>query len=752
MEGMKKKNLLKIIRPLGILILASLSFFSQDLSELTGSRLIGEIFRQLTVFESKFYDYRNEKNIHAEREADPDIFLIKIDDYSLEKLGVWPLPRTVYADLLTQLSKYDVKVVAFDILFPEKSPAYAGVNPDVALRKAFTDFSKENRTVVLSFSVVPLEIKDDEIFSKTGEAILESFPEELYLNTVNSKENEDGYLARSGISKETYPIREFVAAGTNLGFISTEEDADGVFRKYRLIAKPPTDEGSLFDSLGLISYLEWSKEKNIFAEFYKSLAGYRPGISFQDGSFYELDREGMGRIRYIGAENAFKSFSLYDVLHPTAEIDQELRALKGKIVFLGSTANGAHDLRQTPVSPKMPGVYAHMNMFYMLKAKHFFKKAEDSIMFSAIFLIFGMALFLFLHQYENAVLDLLALLLLTFGSYFIDVNFFLPQGFELKLAACYFCFIVTYLWNTFLNFYEASKEKRQIRGTFARYVAPTVVDEMLKDPDNIQVGGKRMDITCLFSDVRDFTSISEGLSAQDLANMLNTYMNRMTDIVFETKGTLDKYIGDAIVAIWGAPLPIGNHAQFAVDAAIRMAETMPAVNEYFKEKGLPQFNVGIGLNTGECSVGNMGSTRIFSYTALGDNMNLGARLEGLCKYYGAQILISENTLARIDTKKIKTRPIDKVIVKGRTQAVEIFEVISKVHFMFADEETHQFYLTGWQFYTHRNFRGAVEVFEQILSKYPDDKNTKRLKGICEKYLVEPSLATEDFDITKMTEK
>ena len=234
--------------------------------------------------------------------------------------------------------------------------------------------------------------------------------------------------------------------------------------------------------------------------------------------------------------------------------------------------------------------------------------------------------------------------------------------------------------------------------------------------------------------------------------MLNTYMNRMTDIVFETRGTLDKYIGDAIVAIWGAPLPIGNHAQFAVEAAIRMAESMPSVNEYFKSKGLPQFNVGIGLNTGECSVGNMGSTRIFSYTALGDNMNLGARLEGLCKYYGTQILISEGTLGRIDTKNIKTRPIDKVIVKGRTQAVGIFEVISQVHFMNADEEIYQSYLTGWQFYTNKNFQGALDTFEQILAKYPDDKNSKRLKGICEKYLADPSLAGEDFDVTKMTEK
>jgi adenylate cyclase len=388
----------------------------------------------------------------------------------------------------------------------------------------------------------------------------------------------------------------------------------------------------------------------------------------------------------------------------------------------------------------------------MLISKYLFAPENDSLKFSITLLILGLLIFILVHRFDNALIDLFVVMAMIAASYVADQNYFLPHGYRLKLFYCYFCFISTYSWHTFLNFYEANKEKRQIKGTFARYVAPTVVDEMLKDPENIQVGGKRMDITCLFSDVRDFTSISEGLSAQDLANMLNTYMNAMTDIVFETLGTLDKYIGDAIVAIWGAPLSIGNHAEHAVEAAIRMTEAMPAINEEFKRKGLPYFSVGIGLNTGECSVGNMGSTRIFSYTALGDNMNLGARLEGLCKYYGAQILISQNTLDRVDTQKIRTRPVDKVIVKGRTQAVGIYEVISRVHYMGKDPEALQFYLTGWQFFTHRNFRGALDVFEQILSSHPEDKVTKRLKILCEKYLADPALVTEDFDVTKMTEK
>lgn len=753
---MFKKRFLKILRPLGILLLAILSHYSHDLYDLTGIEAIGK----LNVFESKFYDFRNEDNLTRPREdrkpdeINNDIFLVKIDDSSLGKLGVWPLPRTIYADLLKQLAKYDVKVVAFDVLFPEKSPPYAGINPDVTFRKSLEDFVAEKRSVVLSYSLVNFNLgPKGELISDTDEQFFETFPEDLYLNTVNSKENKEGELEPSGISVETYPIAEFIEPGSNLGFISSGEDPDGIFRKYKAIAKSHSEEGVLFDSLGLISYLEWSKERDIFADFYVNATGQlRSGLKLPGGQFLELDRQGNAKLRYIGAEEAFQSFSLYDVLHPDEATDRELRKLAGKIVFVGSTANGAHDLRPTPVSAKMAGVYAHMNFVHMLSKRHLFQKSETSILISLVFLFLGMSLFLFLHRFENAVLDLVSLIVLIAGSYYVDVTYLMDRGYELKLFTCYLCFLVTYLWNTFLNFYEANKEKRQIRGTFARYVAPTVVDEMLKDPENIQVGGTRKDITCLFSDVRDFTSISESLSAQELANVLNDYMNRMTDIVFDTKGTLDKYIGDAIVAIWGAPVSIGNHAQYAVEAALRMAEAMPALNEEFRQKNFPVFHVGIGLNTGECSVGNMGSTRIFSYTALGDNMNLGARLEGLCKYYGTQILISENTLARLEKDSVKARPIDKVIVKGRTQAVAIFEVISKVHPMAERPELFQLYLSAHLLYSQKNFRGAVEIFDQILTGIPEDKPTKRLKSVCEKYLDAPDLVTDEFDVTKMTEK
>ena len=215
---------------------------------------------------------------------------------------------------------------------------------------------------------------------------------------------------------------------------------------------------------------------------------------------------------------------------------------------------------------------------------------------------------------------------------------------------------------------------------------------MLANPDLVKVGGEKKNITVFFSDVRDFTSISEKLTPEELSSCLNQYMGVMTDIIFKTSGTLDKYIGDAIVAFWGAPLVVENHAYKAVKAAIEMIEVLPSINESFREQGFPEFKHGIGLNTGDCSVGNMGSDTIFQYTALGDSMNLGARLESLCKYYGVQLNISEFTKDAIPPelqKNLTFRILDKVRVKGKEEAVTIYEVLHPSHPFMKDSEALQ---------------------------------------------------------------
>jgi adenylate cyclase len=749
------KYLFRSIRPLGVVLIFLFAFIFMFSSEiyyvLERGSLQRDLFEYADAFENRYYDFRMRKKLSETVIKSDEIVLVRIDDYSLSKLGVWPLNRKVYAELLKKLSNFGAKVAAFDVLFPEKAPETRQESPDEIFAQALVDFEKAGGKVILSYNILPPESE----YKPTDEEVFHEFPVELYLSTLTSKLTSGSNMEVSPIAAYSYPIQEFVDTGVSLGFISAKEDSDGVFRKYQLVANPHKKENVYVGSLGLLAYENWKKPENtqnLIVDLRQGTLGERHAVIDVGGKSVEMNEHGQTKIRFVGGEDVFTNIPLYDLISADDKDPHFHKLLKGKLVFIGSTAEGAHDLRPTPLDAKTPGVYHHINVAHMLIHKYFFKNENQSLGISALFLFFSMILMMIIRRFHNAFFDAITIIVLIAGSYYADDIYFLPGGYELRLFSCYFCLISIYSWNTFLNFYEANKEKRQIRGTFARYVAPTVVDEMLKDPDNIQVGGTRKDITCLFSDVRDFTSISEGLSAQELANMMNIYMNQMTDLVFETKGTLDKYIGDAIVAIWGAPLPIGNHAECAVEAAVRMAEAMPGVNEYFRSKNLPEFHVGIGLNSGECSVGNMGSTRIFSYTALGDNMNLGARLEGLCKRYGTQILISEATLSRLDRDKFKTRPIDKVIVKGRTQPVGIFEVISSVHFLSRHPDTLQLYQTGWQFFLYQNFQGALDVFNQILTAYPDDKPSRRLRDLCEKYIADPSLVKEDFDVTTMTEK
>ena len=314
------------------------------------------------------------------------------------------------------------------------------------------------------------------------------------------------------------------------------------------------------------------------------------------------------------------------------------------------------------------------------------------------------------------------------------------MGQEIKLFFCLFCFISSYGWNTFINFYLTSKEKHKIRGAFSRYVAPAIVNQMLSNPDKLKVGGEKRNITCIFSDVRDFTSISEKLTPHQLSTALNQYMGEMTDILFDTFGTLDKYIGDALVGYWNAPIDVPDHPYHAVRGALKMIESLPKINKHFEEQGFPNFKIGIGLNTGDCSLGNMGSNKIFSYTALGDNMNLGSRLEGLCKFYGAQCIISEYTYNSLNDKQKSEfvfRELDFVRVKGKEQPLRIFELLPSAHPYNKDSQSLNQYNQAYQLYLKANFKEALEILTQLHEKYPDDKSTKRLKETCQEYIKMP---------------
>ena len=687
-------------------------------------------------FENRFYDYRMRYDLKNNGKND-EIVLARLDDESLQKIGTWPVNRNVWAKLLDKFKIYGAKVVAFDVFFPEEVKACGLDSPDDSFAQAIADFqSVEGHKVVLPYTIQ----HDKDI------AHFKQIPDILFNFMIDSQQDSDTPLLPRYVERHTWPIEKLVSVGPDLGYISMLEDVDGVFRQYQIVANldtlyfPSIALKVLESYTGVPHKLKINSQGSAMMEFGKN-------------SFF-VNNMGETKIRWFGdgKNRNFKEVPIHSILEAKNNDEKMQNIFKDKIVFIGSTATGAHDLRNTPIDSQMPGVYSHINMIHMMLHEYFYHPLDESIKYTFILMGLGLLVLLVTMYFGKAILDIATLGTLMFVIYYIDKNFFLPNGYELRLFFTLFSFIATYSWVTFLNFNQASREKKQIKGAFSRYVAAAVVEDMLDHPEKLKVGGERRDITCMFSDVRDFTSISEQLSANDLARALNRYMGKMTDIVFETNGTLDKYIGDAIVAFWGAPLDIGDHVTLAVNAGVKMLEVLPEINAEFKQQNLPEFRIGLGLNSGECNVGNMGSDQIFAYTALGDTMNLGARLESSCKYYGAQILISEYTYERMERSKFVTRQIDNVKVKGKTQPVKVYEVLYKGHHLWNDRNALDEFKKAYDLFVEAKFTEALELFNHFCEQHPEDKSGQRLKDSCKYWIENPPSSDIDHTITTRTDK
>jgi len=729
------------IRYFGIFIIVIFSvvsiFFSFIERTIPQNSPFKETIKYASFFENRFYDLRMQSTL-SKGENNKDIVLIEVDDESLQKIGSWPVNRETWATMITNLGKYGAKVIAFDVMFPEEIKSCGEISPDESFAKAIESYQlKADQKVILAYT-----IQDESAQS----SVFVEMPDDLYTFILDSTQvNESASLVVQKVEKHTYPIKKLLNASPDLGFINMLEDADGVFRHYQIVSNI---DGILYTpSLGLKAYQSFTKVNPVL-DINSSGSAI---LSINKNNVF-VNNRGETKIRWIGGENSFESIALHEVVDKNSDQVKLNAFFKDKIVFIGSTATGAHDLRNTPIDSKLPGVYAHMNATSMLMKNHLYQDLYESIKISYLFLILGSLILISTMLVKNAFLDLFMTILLVVTTLFIDYHFLIEKGYEIRMFFVIFNILATYSWVTLLNFNKANAEKKQIKGAFARYVAPTIVDEMIEHPERLKVGGQRMDITCMFSDVRDFTSISEELSANQLAKSLNRYMGEMTDIVFDTNGTLDKYIGDAIVAFWGAPINIGDHVTQAVDASVKMLEALPKINDEFRRDNLPEFKIGIGLNSGECNVGNMGSDKIFAYTALGDTMNLGARLESSCKYYGAQILISEYTFERMEQNKFITRLIDNVVVKGKLKPVKVYEVLYDGHHLWNYKNLLDVFAVAYECFVKREFKLARESFTKLLEISPSDPSTLRLLALTNEYIENPPAPEVDHTINTRTDK
>lgn len=680
-----------------------------------------------SFFEDRFYDLRMKFTIDPAKK-DNRLVLAAIDDHSLNKIGRWPWTRSKHAKIVDKLNSFGAKIIAFDVFYSEPEVACNAESPDNILAESIKKFqSNPGKKIILPYSV---DYKEDDKIDE--ENYFKDAPDQLLNFMLDTKQAQGANLQPALVGRKVYPIPILANTEVGISHIESTTDSDGVFRHYPLVANI---DSIYFPSFALQAYQFYTDDK-------PTLEIPAPELAFlktKTGTAY-LNYNGETKVRWLGGLDHFPTVPIWKIFDAKDGDPSMTEIFKDKIVFVASTAFGAHDLRNTPVDSALPGIVFHMNMTHMLLDGKFFVSENESAKISWIMLALGSALIIGTMFFSNAILDFAAVNIIILGFLYVDTYYLIPRGYNVRLFFCLLSVVLCYSWSTFLHFYQSNKEKKKIKGTFSRYLAPSIVNDLLKNPDKVRLGGEKKNITVFFSDVRDFTTISEKLTPEQLTYCLNKYMTMMTDTLFEHQGTLDKYIGDAMVAYWGAPVEIENHAYWAVKGAIQMIERLPPINEEFKKEGFPQFKHGIGLNTGECSVGNMGSNQIFSYTALGDNMNLGARLESLCKFYGVQLNISEYTKNAIPehlAREFVFRTLDKVKVKGKENAVTIYEVLHPGHPLYNEKETLAQYENTFQLYLNQKFSEAVEILRGLHTKFPEDKTFDRMLHICEDFMEVP---------------
>jgi adenylate cyclase len=349
-------------------------------------------------------------------------------------------------------------------------------------------------------------------------------------------------------------------------------------------------------------------------------------------------------------------------------------SLRGKIVFIAYTASGLYDLRSTPLSSIAPGVEIHANALDNLLNNDFNRFAHRGIVFPLILAIsagFGTAIGATRRQTVAVPIAVGGILIVTAAGFAA-----LSAGIIAPTVAAATSILLTYVAITVYKFTAEQRQTAQLRATFGRYVSPQILDHILSHPESVHLGGERRDLTILFSDIRGFTTISESSEPEAVVEMLNEYLTRMVEILLEHGGTLDKFIGDAVMGFWNAPARDPDHPRHAVQCAIVMIEETARLRAKWEAEGKPAIRIGIGINTGDAVVGNIGAEKVFGYTVIGDAVNLASRLEGKNKDYGTEILISEFTKARIGDD-FETVYLDEVRVKGKERAVRVYELKGK---------------------------------------------------------------------------
>ncbi|MBI4146567.1 adenylate/guanylate cyclase domain-containing protein [Candidatus Woesearchaeota archaeon] len=428
-------------------------------------------------------------------------------------------------------------------------------------------------------------------------------------------------------------------------------------------------------------------------------------------------------INYIGPAQSYTTIPFSDVLNGRTKVD-----FTNKIVFIGATAPNLHDDHITPTG-RIPGVEVQANLFQTILTRTSLNPMQGWIV---VLLIFIEALLVSVLLVKLNTWAAGGITFITILAYLIvAVNLF-NRGILPDLLFIPITGVTSYVANLVHLYLRERKERKYIHDAFSRYVAPEVVKELMKNPDKLKLGGERRQITIFFSDIRGFTTFSEALTPEKLVQLLNEYLTAMTNIIMDHGGVVDKYIGDAIMAFWGAPLDQPDHAERAANATIAMNKKLAEMQHKWEKEGYPKVEIGSGINTGPAVVGNMGSHQRFNYTVMGDTINLGSRLEGITKEYGVKTIVSETTRKELP-KEFITRELDLVRVKGKKEPIRIYELFGKE---LTDKQKHiiKHWNAGLEKYRAKEFKKAIDDFAK--AAHEGDKTSAIYIERCEHFMQE----------------
>ncbi|MCP4598148.1 CHASE2 domain-containing protein [Neptuniibacter sp.] len=632
--------------------------------------VLGERPALLERFEYDLYDIRLR---HFQTfEKDPRIVIVDIDEDSLREEGRWPWNRSKLALMLNRLfDDYGVAIVGFDMVFSEADQSIdladlkswfnrnqhrADLEPllnDLDSDKLFSQAVK-NRPVVLGYlfdrSAKQLKVGSPGTPVVIPDPILDQLPLPEANGVISS-------------------LRELNNVSVWNGFFDNPMvDSDGVYRRVPLLQRY---QGNYYPSLALSMLLALFDENDVSPIIETDASGKSHALVAVDaaGLMIPVDQYGAVLVPYRGPQGSFPYVSATDVL--TGVADPEV--LDGAIVLVGTSAAGLLDLRVTPVSSRYSGVEVHANILSGMLDERIQHQPDYTLGVEFIqLMISGVLLSLLIPRFSVGVSTLLTLgwvvILVGFNLYaWQQMLWVIPLGYTLMLV------VVLYLFQQTAGYFFETRNRTLLANQFGQYIPPEVVEELSQQGQDVPLQGESREMTVFFSDIRDFTNLSEQLSPQQLTRLMNIYLTGMTKAIHDSRGTVDKYIGDAVMAFWGAPLQDEKHAKHGLDAALKMLEILPGLNKQLAAEGLPEVKVGMGINTGPMNVGNMGSSFRMAYTVLGDSVNLASRLEGLTKFYNCPLLVSGDLV--MQAPEYLCRKLDTVQVKGRNEPVDIYQPV-----------------------------------------------------------------------------